>query len=94
MCKLKCGCTPDASGYGYCGECTRALRKKIWSEMSEEKKDYDRQMAPSESKYLDELSRSCECHICPPCSYCISQSENDHISEFTKITTSGDGGSE
>jgi len=41
--KLKCGCTPDASGYGYCGECTRALRTKIWKNLTPEQKAYDRQ---------------------------------------------------
>jgi hypothetical protein len=41
MDKLPCGCTPDASGYGYCGECTRELRQKIWREMDENKKNYD-----------------------------------------------------
>ena len=41
MNKLSCGCIPDASGYGYCSECTKALRKIIWKNMSSEKRNYD-----------------------------------------------------
>lgn len=52
--KLECGCTPDASGYGYCSKCVSALRQKIWNKMSEKKRNYDRYVAPSQSKELDE----------------------------------------
>lgn len=81
MSKLPCGCTPDASGYGYCGDCTRKLHEKIWSRMSEKRKRYDRQFAPEQSKALDEAlvefkhDRSCSCHISAPCDFCISASE-------------------
>ncbi len=54
MAKLSCGCEPDASGYGYCGECTRKLREKIWNNMSEKRKQYDRHFAPGQSKTLDD----------------------------------------
>lgn len=54
MAKLPCGCTPDASGFGYCNECTQNLREKIWREMSEEKRNYDRHFAPEQSKGLDD----------------------------------------
>jgi len=66
---LKCGCTPDASGYGYCGECTRALRKKIWKKLTPGERNYDRQFGPDVSAGLD--AECCSCHICPPCSYCV-----------------------
>lgn len=84
---LPCGCTPDASGYGYCGECTRKLREKIWREMPEKKKNYDRHFAPEESEALDyalaisdnhsndEYNTCCSCHINPPCSYCMSKND-------------------
>ncbi len=81
--KLSCGCTPDASGYGYCDKCTKALRAEIWRGMSEEKKDYDRHFAPDESRELDdaiadkEYDTCCSCHINPPCSYCMSKSEEN-----------------
>ncbi len=80
---LKCGCTPDASGFGYCSECTRKLREKIWKEMSPERKAYDRHFAPMQSAVLDEAidgseyNTSCSCHINPPCSYCTSKGEDD-----------------
>lgn len=81
MTKLACGCIPDNSGYGYCGECTRKLRTKIWRNMSKEKKDYDRMMDPNGSRELDELCEpdreGCSCHIHPPCSYCVNKSEDD-----------------
>ena len=82
---LSCGCTPDASGYGYCGECTRKLREKIWANMSKEKKAYDRHFDPSGSRELDdaldgyeEYNTGCSCHINPPCSYCTSKRSEDY----------------
>lgn len=84
MGKLSCGCIPDASGFGYCSECVRRLREKIWSKMSEGEKNYDRRFAPRESKKLDdafdadgEYNTGCSCHINPPCSYCENKSEED-----------------
>jgi hypothetical protein len=77
--RLSCGCTPDASGYGYCSECTRKLREKIWSNMNEDRKNYDRHFAPNQSSALDRaLDRyenedgGCSCHINPPCDYCVN----------------------
>jgi len=79
--KLKCGCTPDASGYGYCSECTRKLREKIWANMSERKKSYDRHFDTAGSKALDdaveEYDTVCTCHINPPCSHCVSKGSED-----------------
>lgn len=81
--KLSCGCTPDDSGFGYCSECVRKLRKKIWANMSRERRDYDRHVAPEQSQALDEelnednYNTGCSCHINPPCSYCISKGEED-----------------
>lgn len=85
MAKLSCGCTPDASGFGYCGECTRKLREKIWKNMSEDKKNYDRHFAPDGSKKLDDAISDydsgeytgCSCHINPPCSYCVNKTEDE-----------------
>jgi len=81
MSRLQCGCIPDASGFGYCNKCTKALRKKIWHEMSEEKKEYDRTFAPRQSLDLDiaefEDEIGCSCHINPPCSYCVGKGEGD-----------------
>jgi hypothetical protein len=80
---LQCGCVPDASGYGYCSACVAALRKKIWKNMSEEKRNYDRQFAPEESSLLDdglidvEYDTSCSCHINPPCSYCVKGGQDE-----------------
>ncbi len=87
--KLSCGCTPDASGFGYCGECNVGLRKKIWKEMSEERRRFDRHVAPEQSAELDEAcdvkpekfgepeeyNTGCSCHINPPCSYCEGRDE-------------------
>ena len=75
---LPCGCVPDASGYGYCGKCTAALRKKIWREMSPERKAFDRHIDPIGSAEMDRdahYGTQCSCHINPPCSYCTSQEE-------------------
>lgn len=79
---LLCGCMPDASGYGYCGKCVQALRKKIWSKMSEDRKNYDRYFAPQQSAELDRLcdgdpeyGGGCSCHINPPCGYCVNKGE-------------------
>ena len=74
--RLKCGCIPDSSGYGYCSKCTRLLRKKIWRDMSEDRKNYDREFAPRQSLELDIAEfeddiGGCSCHINPPCQYCI-----------------------
>ncbi len=84
MVKLKCGCKPDASGYGWCGECTRKLREKIWSRMSEKRKQYDRHFAPEQSQGLDNAiddaeseayETGCSCHISPPCSFCVNKND-------------------
>tara|TARA_Y100000310_G_C20237867_1_gene603213 strand:+ start:252 stop:503 length:252 start_codon:yes stop_codon:yes gene_type:complete len=81
MAKLSCGCIPDASGYGYCGECTRMLRQKIWANMSEKRKNYDRHFAPEQSRELDDAlndfdnNRCCSCHINAPCGYCMNSNE-------------------
>ncbi len=85
MAKLPCGCTPDASGFGYCGECTRKLREKIWKNMSEDKKNYDRHFDPGQSGKLDSAItdydkgdyEGCSCHINPPCSYCVNKDEEE-----------------
>jgi len=84
---LPCGCTPDASGFGYCGECTRKLREKIWENMSEKDRNYDRKFAPEQSEELDdfldkyddenEYNTGCSCHIDPPCSYCVNKEDED-----------------
>lgn len=82
--KLSCGCIPDASGYGYCNKCTTALRRKIWAEMSQKERNYDRHFATSDSEDLDRYynpdnqhNSCCSCHINPPCSYCTSKSNED-----------------
>lgn len=82
---LPCGCTPDASGYGWCSECRRKLKEKIWAKMSEREKRYDRQFAPEQSRELSEAPdrafdgamAGCSCHINPPCSYCVSKGTDD-----------------
>lgn len=84
--RLSCGCIPDASGYGYCGKCTMALRKKIWAKMTDGEKDYDRrfggaEIAELESEYNRDRNETdnqcCSCHINPPCSYCTSKGEDE-----------------
>jgi len=82
MSKLPCGCTPDASGYGYCSECSRKLREKIWRNLSPKQREYDRIFAPDESEVLDEWTgypdqESCSCHINPPCSYCVNKNSGE-----------------
>ena len=86
---LSCGCTPDASGFGWCSECVAALRKKIWNEMSAEDRNYDRHFAPGVSAGYDKACdidpsedqepdhEGCSCHINTPCSFCTSQGEED-----------------
>ena len=83
MNKLSCGCTPDASGYGYCYECTMKLRRKVWNKMSEEEKGYDREFAPGQSEVYDEICRDdvCSCHILAPCEYCIKESQEKEKEE-------------
>jgi hypothetical protein len=73
------GCTPDASGFGYCGECSRKLREKIWREMPAAQKRYDRHFDPAGSKELDDAvyGESCSCHINPPCGYCVNKQEEE-----------------
>jgi hypothetical protein len=77
--RLPCGCTPDASGFGYCGDCSRKLRERIWREMPEDKKQYDRHLDPDGSKKLDDAvyGGCCSCHINPPCSYCVNKLEEE-----------------
>ena len=81
---LPCGCIPDASGYGYCSECERKLKEKIWKNMSEDKKNYDRHFDPHGSKVLDDAidkydrgEGGCSCHINPPCDYCVNKGEEE-----------------
>ncbi len=79
---LKCGCTPDASGFGYCDECEQALRKKVYRNMSQERKNYDRYVLrmkgpcfEEEPSFLDK--GCCSCHIDPPCSFCENSNEEE-----------------
>ena len=72
---LSCGCEPDSSGFGWCSDCVKKLRSKIWSTMSEERKKYDRTFAPEESMELDNMQ--CSCHINPPCNFCVDQNPED-----------------
>lgn len=80
---LDCRCVPDASGYGYCSECTRKLREKIWRNLTPGERRYDRQFAPAISQELDnsvyggEEPTGCSCHINPPCSYCVDKNNED-----------------
>jgi len=61
------------------------LEKKIWANMSEERKNYDRHFAPEQSKQLDKSLEDlmgneptgCSCHINPPCSYCVGNENED-----------------
>ncbi|HEA71005.1 hypothetical protein LCGC14_0405530 [marine sediment metagenome] len=75
--KLKCGCVPDASGYGWCRECERALGIKVWKNLSQEKKEYDRMVDPNGSEEFDRCEIAgdgcCSCHINPPCSFCMAK---------------------
>lgn len=75
---LTCGCTPDASGYGYCNKCVADLRKKIWNNMSSKQKAYDRKFAPKLSAKYDDgyFDDDCSCHIHAPCDYCIQKSKH------------------
>jgi len=81
--RLSCGCIPDASGYGYCPECERKLREKIWREMGENRRRYDRHFDPVGSAALDDAvfpdgpPSGCSCHINPPCSYCVNKNSED-----------------
>lgn len=76
--KLSCGCVPDASGYGWCDACCKALKAKIWREMSEKDRNYDRRFGGKEIAVLDaEYNTGCSCHINPPCSYCTSKNEEN-----------------
>lgn len=86
---LPCGCTPDASGFGWCSECCRKLREKIWAKMSAKARRYDMRVAPEQSKELDDTVKSyaqesptsCYCHINPPCGYCTSQNNDENNEE-------------
>lgn len=84
----KCDCTPDHTGFGWCGDCVKAHREQIWKRLSKEERNYDRQFDPSGSMTLDaatdieanddrEYNTSCSCHINPPCSYCTDGPDND-----------------
>lgn len=83
--RLECGCEPDANGFGWCGECRRRLREKIWRGLSEGQREYDRTFAPRESAELDSATREpyqgCSCHINPPCGYCISKNSDEENDE-------------
>lgn len=82
---LSCGCAPDASGFGYCDACTSALHRKIWKNMSKERKSCDRHIDPKSCEELDAWEKNgkiwndggCSCHINPPCDYCINKGEDD-----------------
>ncbi len=72
-----CSCVPDLYD---CGNCTRKLHEKIWSTMSEDKKNYDRHFDPVGSGALDgamldyygDKPTCCSCHIHAPCSFCVN----------------------
>ena len=63
--------------YYTCSPCKDKRRRKIYAQMSEEDKAYDRMVDPAQAYHTDyhDIDRGCSCHINPPCSYCIEQSE-------------------
>lgn len=78
----RCSCV---DGQYECGFCRGIKRQRIWNGMSEEQRAYDRRFDPSNSAVLDSgrgidldlYEQGCSCHICPPCSYCMSLTEED-----------------
>lgn len=76
----RCSCV---TGQYECGFCQAISRQRIWNNMSEKDRDYDRYVDPANSLVLDSgralninnIERGCSCHINPPCSWC-TDSEN------------------
>jgi len=56
---LKCGCTPDASGFGWCSECCRKLREKCEARLTPAQRAYDNFVDPA-GYYQNKLDPLCD----------------------------------
>ena len=68
--------------YYDCGRCSWERKKRIWREMSPERRAYDRHFAPALASALDKEAydyepQGCSCHISPPCGFCCSDVDDE-----------------
>jgi len=71
---LACG-----SGYWDCGKCQDEMRRAAYKRLTLEQKAYDNMVDPLGAYHADydRETEGCSCHINPPCSYCVNQSDPD-----------------
>ena len=68
-----CICVP---GHYTCGKHRRLERAKAFRKLTPEQKAYDRQVDPLGAYHTD-FPAGCSCHISPPCSYCVGNTDEE-----------------
>ena len=69
---LACG-----SGYWDCGKCQDEMRRAAYKRLTPAQKAYDNMVDPLAYYHTNYDREGCSCHINPPCSYCVNQSDPD-----------------
>jgi len=69
----RCSCV---TGQYECGFCRGPKLRRIWNNMTERQRDYDRDVAHAPLDDGD-YERGCSCHLSAPCSWCIDQPDPD-----------------
>jgi len=62
--------------YYDCGKCAREKRAAAYKRLTPEQKAYDRVVDPLGAYHTD-FQQGCSCHICAPCSFCVSMTEEE-----------------
>lgn len=72
-----------------CGKCARERRAAAYRRLTPEQKAYDSMVDPFGAYHTD-FPQGCSCHICAPCSFCVSMTEeeaDDYAKSFSSMNT-------
>jgi len=74
----KNGDTNCGSGY-WCTKCEDESRRAAYKRLTPEQKAYDNLVDPLGAYHTDydREPQGCTCHISPPCSYCVNNTDED-----------------
>lgn len=67
---------PGCGQHYDCGKCAREKRAAAYRRLTPERKAYDRMVDPLGAYHTD-FPQGCSCHICAPCSFCVSMTEEE-----------------
>ena len=75
---MKCQHGREGCGeYFDCGLCARKHRAQAYRELTATQKAYDRYVDPL-CAYHTDFPSGCTCHIFPPCSFCVGNTDDEN----------------